>query len=173
MEVAKASCLGHGLARNAAFSLAHKSGNLCGLCTGDFSNNLPEKGTDLPKVMPLVERRRGVTALAKLAFFKVLVFAFYNALSAEAFVRIITPSEGETLAAKGPNMLTYEAVTGASKGNHVHVYVDGKEVGTLHRLKGNYSLKELMPGTREICVKVANKAHVPIGVDHCIRVRVE
>ncbi|MGI0028275.1 MAG: hypothetical protein ACREAQ_01005, partial [Nitrososphaera sp.] len=83
------------------------------------------------------------------------------------------PSEGAALTAKGPNTLSYEAVTGATKGNHVHDYVDGKEVATLHRLKGNYSLKELTPGTREICVKIANKAHVPIGVDHCIRVTVE
>lgn len=120
--------------------------------------------------MQLVERRRGVMALAKLAFFIVLVCASHDVLSGEAFVRILTPSEGAKLAAKGPNTLSYEAVTGASKGNHVHVYVDGKEVSSLHRLKGNYTLKELAPGAREICVKVANKAHVPIGVEHCIRV---
>ncbi|MGH8608599.1 MAG: hypothetical protein ACREX9_14670, partial [Gammaproteobacteria bacterium] len=68
-------------------------------------------------------------------------------------MRILTPSDGAALTAKEPNTLSYEAVTGATKGNHVHVYVDGKDVATLHRLKDNYSLTELMPGTREICVK--------------------
>ncbi|MGH7478743.1 MAG: hypothetical protein ACREJ8_04030 [Candidatus Methylomirabilales bacterium] len=114
-----------------------------------------------------------MVALTRLVLLIVLLCVCYNVLSADAFVRIFTPSDGATLTAKGPNTLSYEAVTGASKGNHVHVYVDCKEVATLHHLKGNYSLKGLTPGTREICVKVANKAHVPIGVDHCIRVTAE
>ncbi|MGH8626352.1 MAG: hypothetical protein ACREYC_14140 [Gammaproteobacteria bacterium] len=127
----------------------------------------------MPEVMQLAKRYGAVTALAKLVPLIVLARTTPSVLSADAFVRILTPSEGATLTTKEPNTLSYEAVIGATKGNHVHVYVDGKEVATLHHLKGNYSLKELTPGTREICVKVANKTHVPIGVDHCIRVTLE
>ncbi len=125
------------------------------------------------EVIKLTKRYRGVTALTRLLLLIVLACITPNVLSVDASVRILTPSEGATLTPKEPNTLSYEAVTGASKGNHVHVYVDGKEVATLHHLKGNYSLKGLTPGTREICVKIANKAHVPIGVDHCIRVTAE
>ncbi len=150
-------------------------------CADDFQDRCPWSSKQLTKgrarylleVMQLTKRYRRVTGLTRLVLLIVLLYVSYNVLSADAFVRILTPSDGATLTAKGPNTLSYEAVTGASKGNHVHVYVDGKEVTTLHHLKGNYSLKGLTPGTREICVKVANKAHVPIGVDHCIQVTVE
>ncbi|MGH8605122.1 MAG: hypothetical protein ACREXR_20745 [Gammaproteobacteria bacterium] len=121
----------------------------------------------------LVKRYCSVAVLAKTVPLIVLACITPTVLSGEAFVRILTPNEGAKLTAKGPNILSYEAVTGASKGNHVHVYVDGKEVSSLHHLKGSYTLKELTPGAREICVKVANKAHVPIGVEHCIRVTAE
>ena len=65
---------------------------------------------------------------------------------------------------------SYEAETGAGKGSHVHVYIDGQEIGTLPRLKGDYTLTGLVPGGREICVRIANKAHVPTGVGSCIEV---
>ena len=54
----------------------------------------------------------------------------------------------------------------------MHIYVDNREVGILRTLKGSYLLETLPPGKRNICVKVVNKAHVPIGVEQCVRVTV-
>jgi len=102
-----------------------------------------------------------------------LVLAIPCAWAREAEVRILAPGPGATLKAKGTNTLSYQAQTGGGKGSHVHVYIDGQEVATLHRLKGEYTLKGLVPGGREICVRIANKAHVPTGVGSCIEVTVE
>jgi hypothetical protein len=90
----------------------------------------------------------------------------------EGYVRIAAPADGAKLDRKKPITLVYEVDPGA-RGEHVHVYVDGKEVGILRQLKGRYSLKPLLPGRRTLCIKVVNRAHVPIGVEQCIGVTVE
>lgn len=70
------------------------------------------------------------------------------------------------------NRLVYEVEPGP-RGDHVHVYVDDKEVGILRQLKGSYALETLSPGRHTICVKVVNKAHTPIGVQDCVSASVE
>jgi hypothetical protein len=95
-----------------------------------------------------------------------------SAASEKAYVKIISPVEGAKLDAMEQTKLVYEAGRG-SNGDHVHVYVDGKEVGILRQLAGSYTLETLASGTRNICIKVVNKAHVPIGVEQCVKVTVE
>ncbi|MBI3157418.1 MAG: hypothetical protein HYZ20_18720 [Burkholderiales bacterium] len=92
--------------------------------------------------------------------------------AAAAHVRILAPAEGARLDAMNPTELIYEVEPGP-RGEHVHVYVDGKEVGILRQLKGSHALQPLLPGQRTVCIKVVNKAHVPIGVEQCVRVEVE
>lgn len=87
-------------------------------------------------------------------------------------VTITSPAEGATLDAMGENRLVYDVVPGP-RGDHVHVYVDDQEVGILRKLKGSYLLETLSPGKRAICVKVVNKAHVPVGIERCVRVNVK
>ncbi len=94
------------------------------------------------------------------------------ALAAEAKVTISSPKDGATLDVMEQNKLTYAVVPGP-RGDHVHVYVDGKEVDILRALKGTYTLPTLEPGKHELCVKVVNRAHVPIGVQDCVHVRVQ
>lgn len=91
---------------------------------------------------------------------------------AKAYVKIAAPANGVKLDGMELTRLSYEVEPGP-KGDHVHVYVDGKEVGILRQLKGSYTLESLAPGDRTLCVKVVNKAHVPIGVEQCVKVRVE
>ena len=50
--------------------------------------------------------------------------------------------------------------------------MDGKEVGILRKLKGSYTLETLSSGKRDLCVKVVNKAHVPVGIEKCVQVTV-
>lgn len=95
-----------------------------------------------------------------------------SAQTAGATVRIDEPKEGATLDAKAKNELMYEYQP-APPGDHVHAYVDGKQVAILRERKGRYPLKSLAPGGREICVKMVNKAHAPIGVDQCVQVSVQ
>ncbi|OYW38744.1 MAG: hypothetical protein B7Z35_06505 [Hydrogenophilales bacterium 12-61-10] len=87
-------------------------------------------------------------------------------------VLITSPTEGATLDALDEIRLAYEVDPGP-RGDHAHLYVDNKEVAILHKLKGSYLLETLSSGTRSLCVKVVNKAHVPIGIGQCIEVTVK
>jgi hypothetical protein len=90
----------------------------------------------------------------------------------DAYVTITAPADGASLEQKKPALLVYDVKPGP-RGEHVHVYIDGREVGILRQLKGSYALRALAPGQRTVCIKVVNRAHVPIGVEQCIRVTVE
>jgi hypothetical protein len=91
---------------------------------------------------------------------------------AQGKVTITTPAEGATLDAMAENRVVYDVDPGP-RGDHVHVYVDNKEVGILRKLKGSYLLESLSPGPRVICIKVVNKAHVPVGIEQCVHVTVK
>lgn len=93
-------------------------------------------------------------------------------LAAEPGVRIIEPADGAKLDAMQQHRLVYEVQPGP-RGDHVHVYVDDKEVGILRQLKGSYTFETLAPGTRRICVKVVNKAHTPIGIEDCVTAQLD
>lgn len=94
------------------------------------------------------------------------------ALAADASVTIHSPADGATLDVMEQNRVDYEVVPGP-RGDHVHLYVDGKETAILRQLKGSHTLESLAPGTHELCVKVVNKNHTPIGVEKCIKVIME
>jgi hypothetical protein len=101
-----------------------------------------------------------------------LLLAFPATGLAQGKVTITSPAAGATLDAMDENKLVYEVDPGP-RGDHVHVYVDDKEVGILRQLKGSYTLETLSSGKRDICVKVVNKAHVPVGVEQCVQVSVK
>jgi hypothetical protein len=100
------------------------------------------------------------------------LLAFPTASLGQGKVTITSPAAGATLDAMDENKLVYDVDPGP-RGDHVHVYVDNKEVGILRRLKGSYTLETLSPGRRNLCVKVVNKAHVPIGIEQCVQVVVK
>jgi hypothetical protein len=91
---------------------------------------------------------------------------------AQGKVVITSPRDGGTVDVLDAPRLAYEVEPGP-RGDHVHLYVDDKEVAILRKLKGDYSLDSLSAGKRNLCVKVVNKAHVPIGVEQCIQVTVK
>lgn len=85
---------------------------------------------------------------------------------------ITSPADGATLDAMNENRIAYDVVYGP-RGDHAHLYVDNKEVAILRKAKGSYLLETLSSGKHSLCVKVVNKAHVPIGIEQCIQVTVE
>lgn len=93
-------------------------------------------------------------------------------LAADASVVISSPANGAKFNPKTPIDVDYEVSMG-EKGDHTHLYVDKSEAVTLRGLKGSHSLGALSPGQHEICIKVVNKAHTPIGAQQCIKVGVE
>lgn len=101
-----------------------------------------------------------------------LVLATANARAEDGSVKIVSPADGAKLDAMAMNSISYEVVPGP-RGDHTHLYVDGREVAVLRRLSGSQPLETLSPGAHELCIKVVNKAHTPIGVQRCVKVRVE
>jgi len=96
-----------------------------------------------------------------------------DAASAEdASVTIRAPANGAKVDGMEPGTVDYDAIPGP-RGDHVHLYVDGKEVAVLRKLSGSYTLTSLDPGQREICIKIVNKNHTPIGVEKCVGVTAE
>ncbi len=93
-------------------------------------------------------------------------------LAADATVTISSPADGAKLSRTAQTKINYEVMPGP-KGDHTHLYVDDKEVGVLRQLKGSYPLESLAPGKHEICIKVVNKGHTPIGAQQCVKVSVE
>ncbi|OGA97366.1 MAG: hypothetical protein A3E79_11505 [Burkholderiales bacterium RIFCSPHIGHO2_12_FULL_61_11] len=89
----------------------------------------------------------------------------------DASAKITSPADGARLDAMAQNKVVYEVVPGP-KGDHSHLYVDNKEAAILKELKGSHTLEKLSPGQHDICVKVVNKGHTPIGVEKCVKVTV-
>lgn len=87
-------------------------------------------------------------------------------------VTIVSPADNATLDAMAENRISYDVTPGPG-GDHTHLYVDGKEIAVLRQLKGSYTLASLAPGAHELCIKVVNKNHTPIGIEKCVKVKVQ
>lgn len=111
------------------------------------------------------------STLKQLAWLSFAAFAM-PAIAAQASVTISAPADGATLDAMEQNKITYDVVPGPN-GDHTHLYVDGKEVAILRQLNGTHTMGSLAPGKHQLCIKVVNKSHTPIGVDKCIDVVVK
>lgn len=93
-------------------------------------------------------------------------------LADDASVKISSPAEGAKLSKTAQVKINYD-VTPGPKGDHTHIYLDGEQVDVLHKLKGIYALDAPAAGKHDICIKVVNRNHTPIGVEQCIKVSVE
>jgi len=109
-----------------------------------------------------------LTGLAVLAF----TASTSLALAEDGSIKITAPVEGAKLDAMAQNKMAYEVDPG-TKGDHIHVYVDNKEQAVLKEKKGSYTFETMTPGAHNICIKVVNKGHTPIGLEKCVKVKVE
>jgi hypothetical protein len=101
-----------------------------------------------------------------------LLLAIPSVSLGQGKVLITAPLEGATLDAMAENRLVYDVDPGP-KGDHIHVYIDDREAGILRKLKGSYLLESPPAGKHTICIKVVNKAHVPVGIEQCVHVTVK
>ncbi len=99
-------------------------------------------------------------------------FAAPLVMAAGESIDIISPVDGAKLDFKAENKMVYDVSLGTS-GSHIHVYVDGEEADLLRQPKGSYTFDPLAKGKHELCLKIVNKNHTPIGVERCIKVTVE
>lgn len=110
-------------------------------------------------------------------FFKIILVIFTLSISSlsfakEASIKILSPADGATLLQSAKNRINFEATPGI-KGDHLHLYVNDKDPVVLQQLNGQYTFPKLEAGNKDICLKMVDKYHTPIGVDKCIKVKVE
>ena len=86
----------------------------------------------------------------------------------DAAVAISSPADGSKVGLTGIK-LVYD-VTPTPKAEHVHIYVDGEQASQQHQLKGSYTIDKLTAGKHTLCVRVVDKGHTPIGLEHCVQV---
>jgi len=86
-------------------------------------------------------------------------------------INISTPADGDKIDANAQIKLAYDITVGG-EGDHAHLYVDDRRIAMLRQMKGSYMIFPLDPGIREICIKVVNSNHTPIGVSQCVKVTV-
>lgn len=84
-------------------------------------------------------------------------------------VEITSPAEGATLNTKADNKVDYNITLGV-EGDHAHIYIDDRRIGMLRKMQGSHSIDYIDPGKREICIKIVNSNHTPIGVGKCVTV---
>ena len=94
------------------------------------------------------------------------------ALAADASVTISSPADGAKISSAASVPVTYEVMPGP-KGDHTHIYVDGNQKAVLMKLKDTHTLDALTKGKHDICIKIVNKGHAPIGVEKCVAVTAE
>ncbi|MEQ1673755.1 MAG: hypothetical protein ABL865_01770 [Candidatus Nitrotoga sp.] len=92
---------------------------------------------------------------------------------ADASVTISSPAAEAKLKAGSPIPVTYDVIPGSKGGDHTHIYVNGNQKGVLMKPKDTHTLDGLAAGKHDICIKVVNKGHAPIGVEKCVSVSVE
>jgi len=90
------------------------------------------------------------------------------ALAEDASVKISSPADGAMVGTAGISV-AYEVVTGP-KGDHVHLYIDDSEAKVLRNMKGTYTIDSLKAGPHNVCIKIVDKGHTPIGVEKCVKV---
>jgi len=98
-----------------------------------------------------------------------LALVYGQALAADGNITINSPASGSTVSAKDKVSVSYEAVLG-SKGDHLHLYVDGKRIDVLRQLKGSTELDALAPGKHKICLAENTKGHASTGLESCVEV---
>jgi hypothetical protein len=92
-----------------------------------------------------------------------------QALAADSLATIGAPADGAKLAAGQASKVEFEVKQG-TQAHHVHLFVDGAEVATAHKLKGSFELPALKAGEHKICVAPVNHNHTPIGDKTCVSV---
>lgn len=122
----------------------------------------------------LIHKFKSLSVLATLAIgvYAPNVLAGKAMPPAPASVTIESPINGSKLGPKVRCRVYYELSYG-TKGDHAQLYLDDKQVATLHRLKDSQILEQMEPGKHAICIKLVTRNDKPIGVQQCSEISVE
>jgi len=86
-------------------------------------------------------------------------------------VVITSPADGETVRGGAVDVII-ELRDRGSRGDHVHLYIDGRLVKPLYGDKVAYTLNGLGSGTHTITVRIATKGHHVLDTEDSVRINV-
>jgi len=90
----------------------------------------------------------------------------------DAYIKIFSPHDGDVVGADKPLVAKYSMSPG-EKGDHFHYYLDGEQLGSIRSRDGELNFGKLKPGKHVIALKIANSAHILIGVEKSVTVIVK
>lgn len=112
--------------------------------------------------------RNGFTRASR-NFLAISALVWATSSIADPNMKFISPHDGDTIKAGESIEVKYDIIPNPG-GDHLHIYVNNKEAGVLRKPKGKYTLDPLPAGTHDICLRVVNRGHTPIGQETCIKV---
>lgn len=87
-------------------------------------------------------------------------------------VRINSPEDGAVI--KGSSVVvSFEILNKGSRGDHVHLYLDGKLVKPLRGVKGEYTITGLTKGKHELEIRLSTKGHHVLDIEDGVTIKVE
>lgn len=116
------------------------------------------------------------TALTVIAFLlTAIIFTPATAVRAEGqsdgSVVINSPADGAKISGSTVDVV-FELQDKGSRGDHVHLYLDGKLVKPLYGKKVSYTIKGIGGGRHSIVIKLATKGHQILDTEDSVTVDV-
>ncbi|MFQ5480262.1 MAG: Ig-like domain-containing protein [Thermodesulfobacteriota bacterium] len=87
-------------------------------------------------------------------------------------IAIISPADNAELTG-GTVDVVFELRNKGTRGDHVHLYLDGKLVKPLHGEKVSYTISGLGSGTHSIEIKLATKGHKVLDAEDSVTVNMK
>jgi hypothetical protein len=88
-----------------------------------------------------------------------------------ANVKITAPWQGAIIEEGRPVVVDYDADPGG-RGDHLHLYVDGRGPVILRQLAGSYRIGGMAPGRHTVTLALVTADHQPTGVEKRVEFRV-
>ncbi len=90
----------------------------------------------------------------------------------DGVVKINSPEDGAVL--KGNSVVvSFEIKDKGSRGDHVHLFLDGRLVKPLRGVKGEYTIKGLTKGEHNIEIRLSTKSHHVLDITDGVAITVE
>jgi len=92
--------------------------------------------------------------------------------SSDGVVKINSPEDGAVI--KGNSVVvSFEIKDKGSRGDHVHLFLDGRLVKPLYGVKSEYKIKGLSKGDHKIEIRLSTKSHHVLDVKDSVTITVE
>ncbi|MFQ5441533.1 MAG: hypothetical protein ACE5EB_02280 [Thermodesulfobacteriota bacterium] len=90
----------------------------------------------------------------------------------DGVVKINSPEDGAVIKDSSV-VVSFEILNKGSRGDHVHLYLDGKLVKPLRGVKGEYTITGLTKGEHQLEIRLSTKGHHVLDIRDGVTITVE